>query len=170
MTANEYQKLAARTMLDEPGFDITAEHIELVREVLLVARRFGGYVVEKVKKGVFHQHGIDVEEITEDLRWVSSQGNLDYWIPEITEENVMVVWNLMGLLGEAFELIELWATDESDPARWAEEVGDAEWYLAALATKKGLRLADVLAGNIEKLKERYPDGFSSEASRGRRNL
>ena len=30
MLANQYQELAARTMLDEPGFDIPAEHIELV--------------------------------------------------------------------------------------------------------------------------------------------
>ncbi len=167
MSANEYQKLAARTMLDEPGFDIPAEHIELVQAVFFVALKFGR-VVEAVKKGVFHQHGVDVEAITEELRQVSQFGSDDWMpVPEATDANIMVAWNLIGLLGEACELIELWARDEPDPAQWAYELGDAFWYPTALATQKGLRLADVLAGNIRKLKERYPDGFSAEASLNR---
>ena len=167
MSANEYQKLAARTMLDEPGFDIPEEHIELVQAVFLVALKFGR-VVEAVKKGVFHQHGVDVKAITEELEKVSQLGSDDWMpVPEVTDANIMVAWNLMGLLGEACELIELWARDEPDPAQWAYELGDAFWYPTGVATQKGLPLENIFAGNIGKLKERYPDGFSAEDSRNR---
>ena len=43
-----------------------------------------------------------------------------------------------------------------DPAELAEELGDALWCLAAVATAKGLSLEAVAAANIEKLRRRYP--------------
>lgn len=44
------------------------------------------------------------------------------------------------------------------------ELGDCLWYIATLATTAGLSLDDVASSNIEKLKARYPDGFSEERS------
>lgn len=48
-----------------------------------------------------------------------------------------------------------------------EELGDALWYLAGMATDLGLSLEDIAAANIEKIKRRYPNGYSDDASRGR---
>ena len=53
---------------------------------------------------------------------------------------------------------------QGDPDAWQNELGDVAWYHAALASKQGLQLADVLQGNVDKLIERYPDGFNSEDS------
>ncbi|MBT4003241.1 MAG: nucleotide pyrophosphohydrolase, partial [Chloroflexi bacterium] len=46
----------------------------------------------------------------------------------------------------------------------AEELGDVLWYLAEAATSCGLDLSEIAQNNVEKLKSRYPDGFSQERS------
>lgn len=45
-----------------------------------------------------------------------------------------------------------------------KELGDILWYVARLAADLGIRLDDVAITNIEKLKKRYPQGFSVERS------
>ena len=51
-----------------------------------------------------------------------------------------------------------------DALRLAGELGDIAWYLAEAATALGLPLEDILRANIEKLKRRYPQGFSASRS------
>jgi NTP pyrophosphatase (non-canonical NTP hydrolase) len=48
------------------------------------------------------------------------------------------------------------------------ELGDALWCLAVTAEGAGLTLEQVAAGNVAKLRARYPDGYSDVASRERR--
>ena len=48
-----------------------------------------------------------------------------------------------------------------------KELGDVLWYVAAIAHWYGFDLSDVASANVEKLRKRYPDGFSVEASRNR---
>lgn len=108
MNADEYQALAARTLIDRP--DQTLEDLQ----VMLAWNTLGlvgeaGEVAELIKKGVFHQHGIDRVQL-------------------------------------------------------AKELGDVLWYVAALCTKLNLSLADVMYRNVTKLIERYPDGYSAQAS------
>jgi NTP pyrophosphatase (non-canonical NTP hydrolase) len=52
-------------------------------------------------------------------------------------------------------------------ARMVEELGDALWYLDRCAQRIGVTLEEVAAGNIAKLRERYPDGYSHAASANR---
>jgi NTP pyrophosphatase (non-canonical NTP hydrolase) len=49
----------------------------------------------------------------------------------------------------------------------ARELGDALWCLGAVATCVGVTLDEVAAKNLEKLRSRYPGGYSDEASRSR---
>ena len=49
----------------------------------------------------------------------------------------------------------------------ARELGDALWCLAGTATAAGISLGEVADLNLAKLHSRYPDGFSSAASRAR---
>ncbi|HYD53183.1 MAG TPA: nucleoside triphosphate pyrophosphohydrolase family protein, partial [Gemmatimonadaceae bacterium] len=51
-----------------------------------------------------------------------------------------------------------------DRDRLAKELGDALWCLATVARSAGLTLAGVAAANVEKLRRRYPDGYSDDAS------
>lgn len=87
----------------------------------------------------------------------------------LAARTLMVVWNAIGLAGEAGELCELvkkgiFHQHGLDRARVRKELGDVLWYVAALATKLGLDLGDVMAENIDKLRQRYPDGYSSADS------
>lgn len=45
------------------------------------------------------------------------------------------------------------------------ELGDALWCLAMSARAAGLSLEEIAAANLAKLRARYPDGFSREASK-----
>lgn len=45
-----------------------------------------------------------------------------------------------------------------------KELGDLMWYWALMVWSFGFDPADVLNTNIEKLKARYPEGFSTERS------
>ena len=47
------------------------------------------------------------------------------------------------------------------------ELGDALWCLGAVATSLGLAVGDVAHTNLEKLRRRYPDGFSPDAAPAR---
>ena len=76
---------------------------------------------------------------------------------------------LMGLTGEAGEAIDLlkkhlFQDHDLDIAHLEKELGDAAWYLAIASNALGLDLEEVFRTNIDKLKERYPEGFESERS------
>lgn len=78
----------------------------------------------------------------------------------------------MGLAGEAGEVCDqlkkvLFHDHEINRKEIALEIGDVLWYLAGLCSRLGMNLEDVAQMNIDKLKARYPDGFSEEASRAR---
>jgi NTP pyrophosphatase (non-canonical NTP hydrolase) len=72
----------------------------------------------------------------------------------------------LGLAGESGEVVEmvkkhLYHGRELDQQRLAEELGDVLWYVAAICSSAGLSLGDVAQDNITKLRERYPQGFTS---------
>lgn len=108
MNATEYQRLAARTLIDRPDFDITPEQVMIVWCAVGLAGE-AGEIMEHIKKGIFHQHGLDREKVR-------------------------------------------------------KECGDLAWYLAGLCTTLGLDLGDVMQANIDKLRQRYPNGWSSADS------
>lgn len=45
-----------------------------------------------------------------------------------------------------------------------KEIGDCLWMIAELCSAYGFGLEDVMQLNIDKLRARYPDGFSAEKS------
>lgn len=84
----------------------------------------------------------------------------------------MLVWNALGLAGEAGEVAEhvkkaVFHQHNLDREKLKKEVGDVLWYAAAVCTNLDLTLEEVMEANIEKLQQRYPDGFSSKASMNR---
>jgi NTP pyrophosphatase (non-canonical NTP hydrolase) len=78
----------------------------------------------------------------------------------------------LGLAGEAGEVADqikkhLFHDFPLDEAEVVKELGDCLWYVAAMCTTLGLSLDRVAQTNVEKLRRRYPEGFSTEASRNR---
>ena len=88
--------------------------------------------------------------------------------PELTKKDVLIngVMGLCGESGEAIDIVKKWLAQghELDKEHLAKELGDIAWYLAEAATALDIPLEDIFRANIEKLKKRYPEGFSSERS------
>lgn len=78
----------------------------------------------------------------------------------------------LGIAGEGGEYADrikkvLFQGHARDPEKEAEEIGDVLWYLALAAEQTGYTLGQIADMNLEKLRKRYPDGFSVERSLGR---
>lgn len=78
----------------------------------------------------------------------------------------------LGLAGEAGEVADLIKKSLGhghplDHEKLGKELGDVLWYLAVLADRFGLTLEWVASRNIQKLRQRYPDGFTHAASNNR---
>ena len=87
---------------------------------------------------------------------------------ELNNDQVLLN-GVMGLCGESGEVIDIVKKHISQghdlkKDKLIEELGDVAWYLAETAYALGVDLETVLTGNIEKLKRRYPEGFSVEKS------
>lgn len=79
---------------------------------------------------------------------------------------------LLGLNGEVGELTDhfkkhYYHGHDLDVISVILELGDIMYYLCALCNELGIDFAEICYENIDKLKERYPDGFSVEASQNR---
>lgn len=108
MTANEYQEKANRTLIDEPDFQITPDQVMKVWNVTGLAGE-AGEVADLIKKGIFHQQGVDPEKVKREL-------------------------------------------------------GDVMWYVAALCKCFDFSMEEVMQSNIDKLLKRFPEGYSPERS------
>ena len=71
---------------------------------------------------------------------------------------------ILGMASEVGELQGLYQKEfqghEFEIDHIIEELGDCMWYIALTATAVGTTMEEVMERNIEKLKKRYPDGFS----------
>ena len=88
--------------------------------------------------------------------------------PALNKRDVLInsVMGLCGESGEAIDIVKKWMAQghELDRERLAKELGDIAWYLAEAATALDLSLEEILQANIEKLKNRYPEGFDETRS------
>ncbi len=91
--------------------------------------------------------------------------------PALDKKDVLInsVMGLCGEAGEAIDIVKKWLAQghELDKERLARELGDVAWHLAEAAAALDMPLEQILQGNLDKLKARYPEGFSAERSRER---
>ena len=81
----------------------------------------------------------------------------------------------LGLAGESGEIADHvkkvmfhgHPLDDATRDKIAKELGDILWYCAMGAKGIGFGLAEIATMNIDKLKKRYPEGFSTENSLNR---
>ena len=88
--------------------------------------------------------------------------------PDLTGRELLIN-SVMGLCGESGEVIDLVKKHVShghplNREKLIDELGDVAWYLAECATVLDVSLEEILERNIEKLKKRYPEGFSTYRS------
>lgn len=75
----------------------------------------------------------------------------------------------LGIAGEGGEIADyvkkcLFQGHQYNADILQEELGDLLWYIANLCNMCGFELSEVMKANIEKLIQRYPDGFDIERS------
>lgn len=88
--------------------------------------------------------------------------------PALDKKNVLInsVMGLCGESGEAIDIVKKWLMQghELDREHLVRELGDVAWYLAEAATALDVPLEAVFQGNLDKLRQRFPNGFDTGAS------
>lgn len=90
-------------------------------------------------------------------------------LPSNTEPGEALNLGALGLGGESGEVIDLikkhlFHEQPLDVDKLRKELGDVLWYVSAIATGASLTLEEIAEANVEKLRKRYPEGFSPAAS------
>lgn len=85
-----------------------------------------------------------------------------------TRKERLANWAL-GLAGEAGEVADIikkhvYHGHNLELEELKDELGDVLWYLANMSYDVDLWLSEIAEGNVEKLRGRYPKGFSKERS------
>ena len=158
---------------------LTADHMAPNTAAGAVMRK-AGMVQVGILPGKYEKHGQTHDAVVYELVFAAADPLTanDYQKkamttlnPELSKKDVLLN-GVMGLCGEAGECIDLVKKHlhqghPLDTEKLAKELGDVAWYLAETAWALDLPLEDILRGNLEKLKKRYPQGFDSEKSRNR---
>ena len=81
----------------------------------------------------------------------------------------LLINSALGLCGESGEVADIvkkfrFQGHDLDFEHIAKELGDIAWYLAVGAYSIGYDLEKILQMNVDKLENRYPDGFSTDRS------
>lgn len=179
MDADTYQKLAARTLIDKPDQQPTLDERVTILTVLNMAAEVG-ILVDAMKKGIFHRHGLDwntfdrqlseveysihtIRQRHGDLEWNQIAGQIGG-----NDQATMLLWNTTGLVGEAGEInslvLDYCRTGVLEEDKLVTEIGDSSWYLAAILTKIKRTFSEALVGNVKKLAVRYAKGYTSQES------
>ena len=92
--------------------------------------------------------------------------------PALDKKDVLInsVMGLCGESGEAIDIVKKWLMQghELDREHLVRELGDVAWYLAEAATALDVPLEAVFQGNLDKLRQRFPNGFYTGASVNRK--
>lgn len=92
--------------------------------------------------------------------------------PALDKKDVLInsVMGLCGESGEAIDIVKKWLMQghELDKEHLVRELGDVAWYLAEAATALDVPLEAVFQGNLDKLCQRFPNGFDTRASVNRK--
>ena len=166
------------------GFAFEKMDIERVLADHMAPNAASGAVMRKAgmthtgtERGKYEKHGqvFDAEmyEIRNNVRKAMTVNDyqqlaMSLLNPALSSADVLIN-GVMGLCGEAGEAIDivkkhLHQGHALDRKKLAEELGDIAWYLAETAHALDIPLEDIFRGNIDKLKRRYPEGFTTERS------
>lgn len=93
-------------------------------------------------------------------------------LPTLTSRKVDLIHAVLGISGEAGELLDAVKkfaiyNKTLDIENVVEELGDLEFYMEHLRQRLGIRREVTLRHNIDKLRKRYPEGYTDAAAHAR---
>ena len=81
------------------------------------------------------------------------------------EQKLHALHGMVGEIGEIHSIYQkMYQGHDFDVDHMKKEFGDLLWFIAEYCTAKGWKLDDIMRMNIDKFKDRYPDGFKVEQS------
>ena len=175
--ATEAVKEAFRFAFEEMGVrKIAADHMAPNAASGAVMRK-AGMVQVGILPGKYEKHGQRHDAIVYERVFASAdpltaneyqKKAMTTLNPALSKQDVLLN-GVMGLCGEAGECIDLVKKHlhqghPLDREKLCKELGDVAWYLAETAWALDIPLEDILRGNLDKLKKRYPQGFDAEKS------
>ena len=178
MDTNEYTKLALVT--ESKPETLNFNRGGLLR--LLTMLTLASDIADQAKKTMFYGKPLDVDSFREKLGRLADQSqtlasSADHISrPEDTAislfaPNLRVLHAGIGMFGESGEVIEAIVkqiqTGELDMVNCSEEMGDLLWYGAIFSDETGVPIEQSMEANINKLRLRYGDKFSSNAALNR---
>ena len=106
-----------------------------------------------------------------------STNRLSKWMFSNDQTNIkdvgLLLMSLLGLSGEVGEFTDLfkkWIFHNSEFSfeHAKRELGDILWYVASICKAMNWSMEDIMETNINKLKDRYPDGFTEYCANHRK--
>lgn len=167
MNLNEYVQNAVRTESKiEKVTLLDSETFAAALEIFILS----GQILDMFKKNVFYGKPIDWERVESKLGKIemnSGAGFADHKVD--LEIDPRVFHALIGTATEATELMEIlhdsFESGEAfhlDYVNILEEFGDINWYEAIAIDAMNGDFESILKTNIEKLRKRFPEKFTSE--------
>lgn len=149
MKASDYLIESARTAAGEifPGRVSENAFTTMVEDAIDCLNQ-----LDKIKKGLFYNRDVDLD-------WDNDFTNVGMRIDKD------LLHGILGVATEANELLELlpteWNNGPVNTAKIIDESGDVLWYLAMIFRKLGVTFEQVMQLNIEKLRVRFPEKFTT---------
>lgn len=149
MQASEYEIQFGRTIAD--NFFPLQVHPVYVGQILR-NRHQAARFVDAVKRALYYDNRDRLDQLVHGA--VKNPINVAFNVEPTT------LHAILGMEGEVAEITE--AALKGDRAKILDEAGDFLWYLALLLRRHGITFDEVFAGNIAKLKVRFPEKFTLE--------
>lgn len=118
-------------------------------------------------------HGIDYQKMsmrTNDRRHKERLQEACFYSDADTAQALNGCLGLAGEVGEFLDMVKKWIFHKKplDREHLQKELGDVLWYVVLICDAFGWDLDVIMAKNVAKLKDRYPEGFDTEKSAHRK--
>jgi NTP pyrophosphatase (non-canonical NTP hydrolase) len=171
MNLEQYVKDAIRTESQIPKLNLDPFLLLHLYDVFTSS----GTLLDMVKKNAFYKKPISPLAWNESINRLArvsaylqkDRSNIetahhDHYVQPVDPR---IFHGIIGLATEVTELVEaiqLGLAGSVDKVNIEEEVGDLMWYCAILISAIGADWDKILTTNIEKLRKRYPEKFTTE--------
>lgn len=124
---------------------------------------------------IFEDVGCKLDDIKKALYYDKFNLNKhnQFGVSDIKERiGVNTLHGILGIATEGVELIQainktIVTKEEFDVVNMKEEIGDIMWYIALLCNTHNIDLKQVMQTNIDKLKQRFPENFTTDNANNR---